>query len=236
MDFSQPHGCSARVRTCLYDHGCDADCHRGDGCHHAGTCFAGESQHIPRPYLLPVILCFCVIDRMLARLFDVWVMLGFASCSCWNRSPLAPFIISFVLGHIAGKPDSGLQVQWQFLPSSPSLFAPVHRDRRYHAVRTTGEITIQFTAGGGAMKKSTVIWTRCRHRDRLSDWLADHASQMETTESGYPNVLFTSLFRMMLVEAATPLYGSWGNRGRCTGRSAAGHLEPTWRLRHHRQR
>lgn len=70
---------------------------------------------VPRPYLLPVILCFCVIGSFALsnRLFDVWVMLGFGVLgfvleSC--RIPLAPFIIGFVLGPIAEKNLSlGLQ-------------------------------------------------------------------------------------------------------------------------------
>lgn len=79
--------------------------------------------HVPRPYLLPVILCFCVIGSFALsnRLFDVWVMLGFgllgfALESC--RIPLAPFIIGFVLGPIAEKNLSlGLQASdGSFLP------------------------------------------------------------------------------------------------------------------------
>lgn len=71
--------------------------------------------HVPRPYLLPVILCFCVIGSFALsnRLFDVWVMLGFALLGFTLESfriPLAPFIIGFVLGPIAEKNLSmGLQ-------------------------------------------------------------------------------------------------------------------------------
>ncbi|MGI9443182.1 MAG: tripartite tricarboxylate transporter permease, partial [Rubripirellula sp.] len=62
--------------------------------------------HVPRPYLLPVILCFCVIGSFALsnRLFDVWVMLGFGVLGFLLESvkiPLAPFIIGFVLGPIA---------------------------------------------------------------------------------------------------------------------------------------
>ena len=70
---------------------------------------------IPRPYLLPVILCFCVIGSyaLSNRLFDVWVMLGFALLGFTLETfkiPLAPFIIGFVLGPIAEKNLSlGLQ-------------------------------------------------------------------------------------------------------------------------------
>ncbi len=61
---------------------------------------------VPRPYLLPVILCFCVIGSyaLSNRLFDVWVMLGFGVLGFALESariPLAPFIIGFVLGPIA---------------------------------------------------------------------------------------------------------------------------------------
>ncbi len=61
---------------------------------------------IPREYLLPVILTFCVIGSFALsnRLFDVWVMLAFGGLGflleSW-RIPLAPFVIGFVLGPIA---------------------------------------------------------------------------------------------------------------------------------------
>ena len=61
---------------------------------------------IPRAYLLPTILVFCVIGSfaLANRLFDVWVMVGFGVLGFllegW-RIPLAPFIIGFVLGPIA---------------------------------------------------------------------------------------------------------------------------------------
>lgn len=62
--------------------------------------------HVPRPYLLPVILCFCVVGSFALsnRLFDVWVMLAFGLLGFALESmkiPLAPFIIGFVLGPIA---------------------------------------------------------------------------------------------------------------------------------------
>ena len=61
---------------------------------------------IPRTYLLPVILIFCVIGSFALsnRLFDVWVMLGFGALGFIlesNKIPLAPFVIGFVLGPIA---------------------------------------------------------------------------------------------------------------------------------------
>lgn len=61
---------------------------------------------MPRAYLLPVVLVFCVIGSyaLSNRLFDVWVMLAFAGLGFLLESrkiPLAPFVIGFVLGPIA---------------------------------------------------------------------------------------------------------------------------------------
>jgi putative tricarboxylic transport membrane protein len=70
---------------------------------------------IPRPYLLPLILCFAVIGSyaLSNRVFDIYVMLGFGLlgfCMESFRIPLAPFVIGFVLGPIAEKNLSlGLQ-------------------------------------------------------------------------------------------------------------------------------
>ena len=70
---------------------------------------------VPKPYLLPVILAFCVVGSyaLSNRFFDVWVMLAFAVLGMLMercRIPLAPFIIGFVLGPIAEKNLSlGLQ-------------------------------------------------------------------------------------------------------------------------------
>jgi len=78
---------------------------------------------VPKPYLLPVILAFCVIGSyaLANRFFDVWVMLAFAILGISLerfRIPLAPFIIGFVLGPIAEKNLSlGLQASGgSFLP------------------------------------------------------------------------------------------------------------------------
>lgn len=61
---------------------------------------------VPRPYLLPVILTFCVVGSyaLSNRMFDVWVMLGFGILGFVlesKRIPLAPFTIGFVLGPLA---------------------------------------------------------------------------------------------------------------------------------------
>jgi putative tricarboxylic transport membrane protein len=61
---------------------------------------------VPRAFLLPVILFFCVTGTYALRgnIFDVWVMLGFAFVglgleAC--RIPLGPFVIGLVLAPIA---------------------------------------------------------------------------------------------------------------------------------------
>lgn len=61
---------------------------------------------VPRAYLYPLVLTFCVIGSFALsnRLFDVWVMLAFGAVGYMLESfriPLAPFIIGFVLGPIA---------------------------------------------------------------------------------------------------------------------------------------
>ncbi len=79
---------------------------------------------IPRPYLLPMILCFAVIGSyaLSNRVFDIYVMLGFGLlgfCMESFRIPLAPFVIGFVLGPIAEKNLSlGLQ-------ASNGSYAPI---------------------------------------------------------------------------------------------------------------
>lgn len=61
---------------------------------------------VPRIYLLPVILAFCVIGSFALnnRMFDVWVMLGFGVVGYIlekNDVPLGPFVIGFVLAPLA---------------------------------------------------------------------------------------------------------------------------------------
>jgi putative tricarboxylic transport membrane protein len=95
--------------------------------------FLAKVTRLPRPYLLPVILCFCVVGSFALsnRLFDVWVMLGFGLLGFLleaRKIPLAPFVIGFVLGPIAEKNLSlGLQ-------SSNGSFAPI----------VTGKISLLF--------------------------------------------------------------------------------------------
>jgi len=61
---------------------------------------------IPRHYMAPAIMVFCVIGSygLANRMFDVWVMLAFGLIGLGMRRikfPLAPFIIGFVLWPVA---------------------------------------------------------------------------------------------------------------------------------------
>ena len=70
---------------------------------------------VPRVYLLPVVIVFCVVGSYALnnRMFDVWVMLAFGIVGFLmerGRIPLAPFVIGFVLAPIAEeKLGAGLQ-------------------------------------------------------------------------------------------------------------------------------
>jgi putative tricarboxylic transport membrane protein len=68
----------------------------------ASTGWVAKLAYVPRTYLLPVIIVFCVIGSFGLDnvMFDVWVMLifgviGFALERA--RYPLGPFVIGFVL-------------------------------------------------------------------------------------------------------------------------------------------
>ena len=61
---------------------------------------------MPRAFLIPVILTFCVVGSysLSNRMFDVWVMLAFGLIGCGMQKakiPLAPFVIGFVLAPVA---------------------------------------------------------------------------------------------------------------------------------------
>jgi putative tricarboxylic transport membrane protein len=61
---------------------------------------------IPKHFLLPLILIFCVLGSyaLANRFFDVWVMIGFGVFGYFLerfRIPLAPFVIGFVLAPLA---------------------------------------------------------------------------------------------------------------------------------------
>ncbi|MDF1754013.1 MAG: tripartite tricarboxylate transporter permease [Verrucomicrobiales bacterium] len=86
--------------------------------------FLAKLIKIPKRYLFPVILCFCVIGALANanNPFDIWVMLGFGLLGFVMEKtgfPLAPFVIGFVLGGIAEENISlGLQ-------SSNGSYAPL---------------------------------------------------------------------------------------------------------------
>ena len=68
--------------------------------------FLAKLVRIPRAYLLPVILVFCVVGSyaLANRVFDVWVMLAFGVLGYGLERlsvPLAPFVIGFVLAPVA---------------------------------------------------------------------------------------------------------------------------------------
>lgn len=61
---------------------------------------------IPKAYLLPLILSFCVVGSyaLSSRFFDVWTMFGFGLFGLMleaKRIPLAPFVLGFVLWPMA---------------------------------------------------------------------------------------------------------------------------------------
>ncbi len=61
---------------------------------------------VPRAYLVPVVLTFCVVGSyaLSNRMFDVWVTVAFGLVGCAMhrlRIPLAPFVIGFVLAPVA---------------------------------------------------------------------------------------------------------------------------------------
>lgn len=61
---------------------------------------------IPRSFLMPVILVFCIVGSfaLSTRMFDVWTMLFFGALGfCFEKAkiPLAPFVIGFILAPIA---------------------------------------------------------------------------------------------------------------------------------------
>lgn len=65
-----------------------------------------QLTNVPRAYLVPIILVFCVVGSYALnnRMFDVWVMLAFGAVGFAmerGKLPLAPFVIGFVLAPVA---------------------------------------------------------------------------------------------------------------------------------------
>jgi putative tricarboxylic transport membrane protein len=72
------------------------------------TCagFVARLVKIPKHYLFPVIITFCVLGTYAVnnRIFDVWVMVGFGIVGClmsFGNVPRGPFIIGFILAPVA---------------------------------------------------------------------------------------------------------------------------------------
>ena len=61
---------------------------------------------VPRQFVLPLIMVFCVVGVFASsnRMFDVWIMLGFGVLGFLMERgglPLGPFVIGFILAPIA---------------------------------------------------------------------------------------------------------------------------------------
>jgi putative tricarboxylic transport membrane protein len=85
--------------------------------------FIAKLTIIPKCYVLPVIMVFCILGAYIEgnRMFDVWVLLVFGGVGYVMKKtafPVAPFIIGAVLAPIAEvKLRSGLQISGgSFLP------------------------------------------------------------------------------------------------------------------------
>jgi putative tricarboxylic transport membrane protein len=71
---------------------------------------------IPRAFLFPVVIVFCVLGAYApdSQMSDVWIMLAFGAVGLameYARFPLAPFVVGFVLAPLAeGKLRSGLMM------------------------------------------------------------------------------------------------------------------------------
>lgn len=68
--------------------------------------YLAKLKSVPRAYLMPIILVFCVIGSYALgnRMFDVWVMLVFGVIGFFldrAKVPLGPFVIGFVLAPLA---------------------------------------------------------------------------------------------------------------------------------------
>jgi putative tricarboxylic transport membrane protein len=78
--------------------------------------FVSQLMYLPRSFLLPVIMVFCVIGGYALdnTMFDIWVMLAFGVLGFMlerARIPLGPFVIGFVLAPLAeAKLRSGLMM------------------------------------------------------------------------------------------------------------------------------
>ena len=107
-----------------------------------------QLRNVPRAYLMPIILVFCVIGSYALgnRMFDVWVMLGFGVVGYFlerARVPLGPFVIGLVLAPIAEENlRSGLMM-------SGGSFAPI--------------VTRPMAASFLALAVILLVWPIVRH-------------------------------------------------------------------------
>jgi len=72
----------------------------------SGARWIARLASVPKRWLIPVILVFCVLGSyaLANRMFDVWIMLIFGLVGIWMerwRIPPAPFVIGFVLAPLA---------------------------------------------------------------------------------------------------------------------------------------
>ncbi len=99
----------------------------------ASVGWLSKLMYVPRAFLIPVILVFCVLGSyaLANRTFDVWVMLAFGLLGFGMeraRLPLAPFVIGFVLAPVAEENLSkavmlsGGAYGPMFDPRTPSLY------------------------------------------------------------------------------------------------------------------
>ena len=82
----------------------------------AGCLLFARLMLVPRAFLFPVVIVFCVLGAYApdSQMSDVWIMLAFGAVGLameYARFPLAPFVVGFVLAPLAeGKLRSGLMM------------------------------------------------------------------------------------------------------------------------------
>lgn len=139
--------------------------------------FLAKLVRFPRPYLLPIILTFCIAGAFALsnRMFDVWVMLGFGLLGLVlerNRIPLAPFVIGFVLGPIA---EENLSAG---LMSSQGSWLPI----------ITRPISLLFVVISALLLIVPLVRQFRKKRDSKQETLKDNAAQ-EMSVSQQPETL-----------------------------------------------
>jgi len=125
--------------------------------------YISRLMYIPRTYVLPVVMVFCVVGSFALNntMFDVWVMLLFGVLGFLlerGRFPLGPFVIGFVLAPLAEeKLRSGLMmtagdpspILTRPLPLAFTLIAivllvwPIWRDRRARRLASRVDTSVE---------------------------------------------------------------------------------------------